>query len=314
MRVASITRRAFLKSGSCALLAMPLRGSEPRSSPPGGAAPSTIDIHVHCTHRNRPDEQILVHQRNTGILYSVLLPAGTTGGLAADAAGNDHVIAFAERHPGQFAYFANENVFRPEAARVIERYIKLGAIGIGELKDKVACDSADMQRIADVARDHGVPMLIHFQDGGYNDGFARFHRMLEKYPTVNFIGHATAFWANIDKRHDQSKGAYPKGPVTPGGLTDRWLADYPHFWGDLSAGSGNGALTRDPDFSKGFLTRHQDKLMYGSDCFCPTGTGPQCHAAAKLRFLDQFCSTEEIRNKILSGNARRLLKLGARQG
>ena len=38
------------------------------------------------------------------------------------------------------------------------------------------------------------------------------------------------------------------------------------MYGDLSAGSGLNALTRDEDFTRDFLTRHQDKLLYGSDC------------------------------------------------
>jgi hypothetical protein len=31
---------------------------------------------------------------------------------------------------------------------------------------------------------------------------------------------------------------YPKTPVTPGGITDRLLSDYPNMFGDMSAGSG----------------------------------------------------------------------------
>src|SRR5690606_23231468 len=100
---------------------------------------------------------IPVHQEATGVRTTVLLPAGETGGLAANVAGNAHAVAFARRHPGHFYFFANENVFRPNAAREVERYLKEGAIGIGELKDKVACDSPDMQRIAEIAREHDVP-------------------------------------------------------------------------------------------------------------------------------------------------------------
>ena len=301
------TRRHFI-GGAAALAASPWCA---RAAAPAG---TTIDIHVHCTHQNRLDEQILVHQRNTGVALSILLPAGETGGLAAGVAGNAHTAAFVRQHPEQFRSFANENVFRPGAAKEIERYLKMGALGIGELKDKVACDSADMQRIAEVAREFDVPMLIHFQDGGYNDGYVRFHRMLEKFPTVKFIGHATAFWAYIDRNQTEKSPRNPTGKVTPGGLTDRWLRDYPNLFGDLSAGSGNNALARDPAFTRGFLARHQDKLMYGSDCYCATGTGPQCLAAAKLGFLQELTDTPEIRQKILSANARRVLKLSKLSG
>jgi predicted TIM-barrel fold metal-dependent hydrolase len=303
----SLSRRRFIAGSVAAMMAIRARGAT-------ATQPElpVVDIHVHCTHRERPDADVLVHQRNTGVQTTVLLPAGETGGLAAGAAGNDYVIAFARKNPGKFVWFANENVFRPEAPRVIARYLKQGAIGIGELKDKVACDSPEMQRVAEVARDHGVPMLIHFQDGGYNDGYARFHRMLEKFPTVKFIGHATAFWGGIDRNYEPShQQKPPPGRVVPGGLTDRWLADYPNLYGDLSAGSGNRALARDAEFTRGFLTRHQDKLMYGSDCYCATGIGPQCLGAVKLGLLQQLCATEEIRRKILAGNARRLLKLPA---
>ena len=42
---------------------------------------------------------------------------------------------------------------------------------------------------------------MHWQFQMYNYGFERFHTMLEKYPRVNFIGHAQTWWANIDKNH-----------------------------------------------------------------------------------------------------------------
>src|SRR5258706_12045312 len=116
-----VNRRDFIKGAAAAMFALPARGADPIKSGPDArnAAPDlpTIDVHVHCTHRGRPDEQILVHQQNTGIKITVLLPAGETGGLAAGAAGNAHVVAFAQRYPGRFYYFANENVFRPNAAR-----------------------------------------------------------------------------------------------------------------------------------------------------------------------------------------------------
>ena len=107
---------------------------------------------------------------------------------------------------------------------------------------------------------------MHWQFEMYNYGFERFHKMLAKYPRVNFLGHAQTWWANVDKNYRDQSVLYPKGPVTPGGLTDRYLTDYPNMYGDLSAGSGLNALTRDEDFTRDFLTRHQDKLLYGSDC------------------------------------------------
>ena len=82
-----------------------------------------------------------------------------------------------------------------------------------------------------------VPVLMHFQHEAYNLHIERFYTMLEKYPKVNFIGHAQTWWANIDRNRHQAT-MYPKGKVTPGGITDRLFSDYPNVYGDLSAGSG----------------------------------------------------------------------------
>jgi hypothetical protein len=62
--------------------------------------------------------------------------------------------------------------------------------------------------------------------------------MLERFPKVNFIGHAQTWWGNIDRNHQQAV-MYPKGPVTPGGITDRLLADYPNAFGDQGPRKNN---------------------------------------------------------------------------
>src|SRR5713226_9796948 len=169
----------------------------------------------------------------------------------------------------------------PNARTEIEKYHKMGAIGIGEQKFGVECDSPAMQMVAEVAQQFGVPLLMHFQHGVYNMGIERFHTILEKYPKVNFIGHAQTWWGNIDRNHDQTV-MYPKTRVTPGGITDRLLADYPNMYGDLSAGSGLNALRRDEDHAREFLARHHDKLMYGSDCDDRVGQGPKCSGSQCL--------------------------------
>src|SRR5208283_3040622 len=84
--------------------------------------------------------------------------------------------------------------------------------------------------------------------------------------------HADAFWANISAGYADDV-AYPTGPIKRGGLTDRLLSDYANLFGDLSANSGNNALSRDSDFTAEFLIRHRDKLIFGSDCACTDGHG-----------------------------------------
>jgi predicted TIM-barrel fold metal-dependent hydrolase len=165
-----------------------------------------------------------------------------------------------------------------------------------------------LDRIAGIARDFGVPILLHFWDGDYNMELQRFHKVLEKFPTVNFIGHAQSWWGHIDKNHNP-KVLYPKGKVTPGGLTDRLLADYPNMYGDLSAGSGLNALRRDVEHTAGFFQRHQNKLVFGSDCQDIEGRGANCVGSQIIGVVRQYASSKVVERKILFENAKSLLKL-----
>ncbi len=289
----AITRRAFLAASAGAALAP--------------AAETVIDIHQHTHYSGRPDDVLVAHQRAMGVTRTVLLPAGSRFGLAADAWGNDSVVELARQYPGEFAFFANELPDIPETRAVLEKYLKLGAIGIGEQKYPVDCDSPAMDLIASIAADYGVPVLMHFEHGMYNRSFERFHTMLAKHPKVNFIGHAQTWWGNIDRDHDQTI-LYPPTRVTPGGFTDRYLSDYPNMFGDLSAGSGLNSLLRDEEHARAFLKRHQDKLIYGSDCNDRAGTGEACQGSRTLAAI-RALAEPAVAGKILSGNARRIMRL-----
>lgn len=292
------SRREFLR-GVCATLAFSHTAlpSEP-----------VIDIHQHTHYWGRSDEDLLRHQRALGVRKTVLLPAGSKFGLEADCFGNDSVLAMARAHPNEFIFFANEVADLPEARQVIEKYLKAGAVGIGEQKFFVDCDSKHIELIAALAREYDVPVLMHFQHGKYNTGFERFYKVLEKFPHVNFIGHAQTWWGYIDRAHVQTM-LYPKGGLTPGGLTDRWLSDYPNLYGDLSAGSGLNALLRDEAFTREFFNRHQNKLMYGSDCQDADTKVKECSGIKCLETVRRLAPSKKVERKILYENARQVLKM-----
>lgn len=296
----TLSRRAFLAGAGCALAAQATTNAQDNLP--------VIDIHQHTHYWGRSDEDLIRHQRALGATRTILLPAGSKYGLEADCYGNDSVLALARKYPKEFVFFANEVADLPDARPAIEKFLKAGAIGIGEQKFFVDCDSKHIELIAALARDYDVPVLMHFQHGKYNTGFERFHKVLEKFPKVNFIGHAQTWWGNIDRNHDQTV-LYPKGKLTPGGLTDRWLADYPNLYGDLSAGSGLNALLRDEEFTQAFFTRHQDKLMYGSDCQDADTKVKECSGIKCLEAVRRLSPNRKVERKILFENARRVLKI-----
>ena len=270
------------------------------------AAEPIIDIHQHTNYVKRTDEALVAHQRAMGITTTVLLPAGRKYGLAAGAGGNDTVVHLAKQHPKEFVFFANELPDIPETDAEIRKYLKAGAIGIGEQKFPVEADSVHIQRIAAIAQEFRVPVLLHFEHGNYNLGLDKFYKILDKYPKVNFIGHAQTWWGNIDKNHDQ-KVMYPRTKVTPGGWTDKYLSDYPNMFGDLSAGSGLNSLLRDEDQARDFLKRHQNKLMYGSDCPDSDPKGEKCSGWKCLEALRRLAPDQKVLRKIFHDNAARVI-------
>jgi len=279
-----------------------------------------IDIHQHTNYSGRTDEQLVTHQRAMGITLTILLPSGRkvsygstyygfSNGLQAETTGNEACHELAKKYPKEFIAGANEVPDHPEAVQEIEKYLKLGAPVIGEQKFGIECDSPGMQKIYALAQAYSVPVLMHWQYGMYNRGFERFHKMLEKFPKVNFIGHAQTWWANIDKDHKDQNVLYPKTKVTPGGLTDRLLSDYPNMYGDMSAGSGLNSMLRDEGQARAFLERHQDKLLYGSDCNDSVGHGAACQGAQTIETIRRLAPDKKVERKILYSNAKKLFRL-----
>lgn len=314
-----LSRRQFLTLSASAVAASALPIS--LSAQPDPAEP-IIDIHQHTDYAGRSHQQLLAHQRAMGITTTILLPSGRPvdrpsthhgkgNGLEARATGNEVCYKFAKEHSAnkEFLFGANEVPDIPEAIEEIEKYLKLGAVCIGESKFGVEVDSPEMQKIYQLAQEYNVPVVLHFQHQRYNYGFDRFYKMLEKYPKVNFIGHAQTWWANIDADHYDQRVLYPRGKITPGGITDRYLRDYPNMFGDLSAGSGLGALQRDEEHTRAFLKRHQDKLLYGSDCNDTIGRGLGCQGARTLAILRRLSPSKEVERKLLYENSKRLFRI-----
>jgi len=279
---------------------------------------SVFDLHFHM--RPQPAGNV-AHLDGAGVTKANLLTRG---------AALEQVKAVQSIAPGRFTWFNSYDVTKPEAEQALSQAVKDGAQGFGEMKFHVAADGPELRRMFALAADLRVPILIHFQEvdhvpneGTWSTGFARtFESMLKAYPKTTFIGHADAFWANVSADY-HNEAAYPTGPIARGGVTDKWLADYPNLYGDLSANSGNNAMSRDPEFTAGFLKRHQDKLFFGSDCACADGHGAgvsqnnnpaasrmagKCVARETLGLLKRS-SSPDVFQKIVWGNVHKLLRI-----
>ncbi|MFP6893560.1 MAG: amidohydrolase family protein [Opitutales bacterium] len=243
-----ISRRGFLASASPAI-AIAMQAQTPGKEKETTIDEPVIDVHQHTNYLFRSDKRLVAHQRAMGVTTTLLLPAGSTvnrpsthegksNGLAAKTGGNETVMALAKKHPTDFRFGVNEVPDLPNARKELEKYLKAGAVIIGEQKFNVACDSPHIWGVAEVAREYGVPVLMHFQHNAYNLGIERFHRTLEKFPEVNFIGHAQTWWGNVDKNHKQAI-MYPKTKVNPGGDQRQTSLQLPEYVWRLFCGIGS---------------------------------------------------------------------------
>jgi predicted TIM-barrel fold metal-dependent hydrolase len=310
-----IHRREFLEAVA-AVAAVPLFGRQAARASEWGSP--VFDLHHHL--RQAPAANIS-HLDGAGIAQANLLTRG---------AAQEQVRALEAAAPGRFTWFSTVDITKPEAEAQLTQAVKDGAQGFGELKFHVAADGPELRRMYALAADLKVPVLVHFQEvdhfageGTWSTGFAKtFASLLKEYPKTTFIGHADAFWANVSADY-HNEAAYPSGPIARGGITDRLLGDYPNLFGDCSANSGNNALSRDPAFTVDFLKRHQNKLLFGSDCSCADGHGAgvsqannpaaarlagRCVARETLAVLKSSASPEIFR-KIVWENARRMLRI-----
>lgn len=312
-----LSRRQCLETAIAVSAATTVRAqSSPSGSPWNG---SVIDCHLHL----RPEVAAnIAHMDGCGVTNAVI--------LARDPSA-DQIQAIEQKYRQRLAWAITTDITGPDAERRLTEAVKQGAVGFGEMKFHLAADAPEFQRIYALASDFDVPILIHFQEvphfdgeGVFATGFKRFETMLKRYPKTRFIGHADAFWANVDLTYADDV-AYPTGPITRAGVTDRLLGDYANFFGDLSANSGNNAMSRDAAFTTAFLRRHQDKLIFGSDCSCADGKGTgvsqannpaasrlagNCVARETLTLL-QKSTTSDVFRKITWENGHRLFRIPA---
>jgi predicted TIM-barrel fold metal-dependent hydrolase len=308
-----IARRTFLGTLAAATTLADIF-AQPESAEWGG---SILDCHLHL----RADgEANIVHMDGCGVTHAVI--------LARDAG---RARALQQKHASRLTWAISVDVTQADAEMRLREAARGGAVGFGELKSHVEADGPELQRVYALAGELGVPVLVHFQEvehfpgeGLWGTGFKRFEGMLRKYPKTRFIGHADAFWANVDATY-ANEVSYPTGPVVRGGVTDKLLGDYENLFGDLSANSGNNALSRDADFTADFLRRHQDKLIFGSDCSCTDGHGngvSQANNPAATRLAGKCVAREtlgllkgrtapEVFTKLTWANGRKVYGLSA---
>lgn len=272
-----------------------------------------IDFHTHLGrlqhgHGRLTAGQLLRFMDANGIRKAVVLPIENPEETEYYFT-TDQVLAEIKGHRGRLIPFCNVDPrrtypgrFRPEP--ILEEYKRKGCRGVGEILAGLPVDSPLTDRLYRACEELSLPVLLHFDDYINRDtlGLKRFEKVLRKHPRLTFVAHGPAFWREIAERVRRSE-PYPTGKVVRAGRADHLLGEYANLYADLSAGSGFGALARDPEFATGFLHRHRRKLLFGTDYL---HRGQKAPIVALLREAKLSPSTYRM---IASGNAKRLLGL-----
>lgn len=189
---------------------------------------------------------------------------------------------------------------------MLKKYVDRGAKGLGEHKAGVTMDDPRNLDLYVACGELKLPVLYHSDNIRNTDhvGLPGLAKSLETAPETTFIAHATAWWSSISGSTTEADlGGYPRGEVTPGGAIDALMDKYPNIYGDLSAGSGSNAISRDLKFGREFLIRRADRLMFGTDFLAPDQDVPQFELFQKLDL------PADVQAKVFRDNARRILGL-----
>jgi predicted TIM-barrel fold metal-dependent hydrolase len=80
------------------------------------------------------------------------------------------------------------------------------------------------------------------------------------------------------------------------------------MYGDMSAGSGLNSMLRDEEHARGFLKRHQDKLLFGSDC-SDRDNGADCLGTKIIAAIRRLAPDEAVKRKIFRENASKVMNI-----
>lgn len=290
-----------------------------------------IDIHAHTTRILGParangtnhvlPEQLLDMYDKIGVEKGNLLPL-VSPEIILEMSTNQDICEIVSKYPDRFTWFCNidprtyPNPEKENFDYLLSYYKALGAKGVGEVTANLYFDDPRVYALFAACERNNMPLTFHIgsAEGDYglidDFGLPRLEKALQDFPNLKFLGHSQRFWSHISGDvTPETFGGYPGGPVVEGGRVVELMRKYPNLHGDISAGSGFKAISRDPEFGYAFLEEFQDRLFYGIDICCPENINSSMIKFAA--FLDEAVLNGKISEaaylKISRENALKLL-------
>ena len=289
-----------------------------------------IDMHVHLKARREINrigsgstyclpEELLAKYEELGVDRGVILPEVNPECLYGSQS-QEEILEVVQKYEGRFSWFCNidprgiTNSPKADFSYWLTYYKELGAKGLGEICANLYFDDPRVENLFAHCEKNDMPVVFHIgpQLGGCYGlvdelGLPRLEKELQKFPKLKFFGHSQPFWAEISSDiNDETRDDYPTGKVIPGRIVEL-MRKYDNLYGDMSAGSGFNAVSRDPQFGFAFIEEFQDRLFYATDICAPENDMKLSH------WLDNAVENNKISRtayeKVCRKNAERILGL-----
>jgi predicted TIM-barrel fold metal-dependent hydrolase len=291
-----------------------------------------IDVHIHThlpTAINLPEApgtrlptplELIAKMIEEGISKSVVLPL-VSPECRDVMVTTEEAVEICSQFPDRLIPFCNvdpryiSNSTKANFIPLLTAYKEAGCKGVGEFFPNIPLDDPLNINLFRQVEEVGLPLLFHLAPkvGGYygcydDPGLPRLEKVLKQFPKLVILGHSQVFWAEIGLLNDpEERGGYPRGPIIKEGRLVELMRKYPNLYGDISAGSGHNAISRDPEFGYRFMEEFQDRLCFGTD---------YCHVVQELPQVPYFKKLKEEKlisegafEKITWKNASKLLNL-----
>jgi len=195
-----------------------------------------------------------------------------------------------KQYPDRFIPFYAPDPRLGNIIELLHKYQDKGFKGYGELKVRIRYDNPDCLKVFKECGKIGWPVLFHLENPApgrrwYGGDFEVVENMTRRCPRTTFIGHGPGFWKELPSNEKK----------WPNKIKTLFLS-VPNLYADLS-GSAIRALLRQQDKGLNFLTKFQDRLLYGAD-----------GVATKLyNHLHQLPLSQQAKEKIFYKNAEGIL-------
>jgi predicted TIM-barrel fold metal-dependent hydrolase len=249
-----------------------------------------IDVHTHASSNDGflrfngtryPTPEELIQKMDSENIDMAVLLCSVSPEMRYVLVTPFEVVEMTKKYPNRLIPFCSvdprmmKNHVSSDFRPMLNYFKEAGFKGIGEYLPNMELDHPlNMNLFAQTEEVGGLPILFHLantlnhngQYGCYDDlGLPRLERILKNFPKQIFLAHSQVFWAEISiDVTEETRCGYPKGKVKEGRIS-QLMRKYPNLHGDLSAGSGYNAITRDLDFGLKFMEEFQDRLYFGTD-------------------------------------------------